>query len=87
MDNDTARALADEIEALISRYAKAQVKPPIPGQLVPVESVRFDRIQYAEKAVRKSIKWARKAVDAEAGLKEISARWAAPFKTWISESE
>ena len=87
MEHDALKALADEIETLVFQYAGAQAKLPIPGQLVLAESVRLDIMQYAEKALRKSIKWAKKAVDAEAKLKEISARWAAPFETWIREVE
>ena len=73
MDNDTLKALADEIENLVFQYAEKQVKPPIPGNL-PTKRLELASVECAGEKLRKTIKWAGRAVEAEAKRMEIAAQ-------------
>ena len=69
MEHDALKALADEIENLVFQYAEKQMEPPI--NPIPTWLFRLSNIEYAEKALKKAIKWASRAVDAKAKRKEV----------------
>ena len=76
MEHDTLKALADEIENLVFQYAEKQMEPPIPGGLMkpltPTKFITLANVENSEKTLRKTIKWARRAVNAEAKRRETS---------------
>jgi hypothetical protein len=75
MERDELKALADEIENLVFQYAEKQMEPPIPGDLMkpltPTRFITLASVENSEKTLRKTIKWARRAVNAEAKRMEI----------------
>jgi len=71
MEHDTLKALADEVENLIFQYAKKQVKPSVPGEPAPTKFIELASVENSEKTLREAIKWARRAVNAEAKRMEI----------------
>jgi len=65
MEHDALKALADEIENLVFQYAEKQIKQP-------TKFIRLASVENSEKTLRKTIKWARLAVNAEAKRMEIA---------------
>jgi len=75
MEHDALKALADEIENLVSWYAEKQMEPPNPGSLMkpltPTKFITLASVENSEKTLRKTIKWARRAINAEAKRMQI----------------
>lgn len=78
MELDELKMLADEIENLVFQYAKAQVKPPIPGNLAPTKRIELASVECSEEMLEKAIKWAGRAVEAEAKRMEIATQLRRP---------
>ena len=71
MEHDELKTLADEVEHLVFQYAEKQVKPPVPGEPAPTKFIELASVECSEKMLRKTIKWARRAVNAEAKRMQI----------------